>query len=317
MSSGTVNTMNATVYCTVPRLTKAVVCPLCRSGRDAWDLNAQTFGAGLFEKEMFSIYQCRSCGIGITDPVPTEDESRLLYSERASCDFHVDDSSIASRLKGLAADRDVRAFIGRAKLSLPAPKMLDYACGNGAFSLALRRAFPEGAVWATDYHVGAPSMLKGSDVNYVDYGRLPAQGPFDVILCRHVLEHTYDPVGFLRNVGDLMLPGGVLVIEVPNLKAPLGRVFGKYWDGNYVPYHPIHFSAAALAQAAANAGFTPESAGGCEMPKIGRSLRNVVGCEYNFLFFAVGMLLHPFQIGAQALTGEATCLRLWARKKGK
>src|SRR5208282_4015239 len=119
-------------------------------------------------------------------------------------------------------------------------------------ALSMRRTFPENAVWATDFHTQTPPMLKGTGINYATYRDLPAHGPFDLILCRHVLEHTYNPLTFLRGVRDLMNSGGVLVIEVPNLQAPLRRVFGKRWDGYYVPFHPIHFSAAALRQAAVN-----------------------------------------------------------------
>lgn len=298
----------------MPTITHARSCPLCNSGRESWDLSAVTFGAGPFDRDLFSIYRCRTCGIGITDPVPSEDQSHLLYEDRTSSDFQPDNSSLATVLKNAVADRDVRTLVAGAHLCQPAQKILDYACGNGAFALSLQRAFPGSAVWATDYHEQAPTMLGGTQIQYAPYGELPAHGPFDLILCRHVLEHTYDPVKFLAGVRDLMSPGGVLLIEVPNLEAPLRRVFGKYWDGYYVPYHPIHFSKPALQQAALNAGLTPEKAGGCEMPKIGRSLRNLIGCSYNSALFAAGILLHPLQFGARFLTGQPTCLRLWARK---
>jgi len=297
-----------------PRLAHPSLCPLCRSSRDSWDLDAVMFGSGPFERELFSIYRCRVCAIGITDPVPSEEESRLLYEDRSSLDFQPDDSSLAATLKRAMADHDVRKLVSAARPKRPQPRILDYACGNGAFALSLQRTFPGGAVWATDYHEQAPPMLGGTQIQYAPYGDLPAHGPFDLILCRHVLEHTYDPVKFLAGVGDLMSPGGVLLIEVPNLEAPLRKVFGKYWDGYYVPYHPIHFSRPALHQAAANAGLVPEKAGGCEMPKMGRSLRNLIGCSYNSALFAAGILLHPFQFIARFLTGQPTCLRLWARK---
>jgi SAM-dependent methyltransferase len=296
----------------MPTMTRARSCPLCNSGREAWDLSAVTFGAGAFDRHLFSIYRCRTCGIGITDPVPSEAESHLLYEDRTSSDFQGDNSSVATALKNVVADRDVRTLVAGAQLRQPATKILDYACGNGAFALSLQRAFPDSAVWATDYHEKAPPMLSETQIHYAPYGDLPAH--FDLILCRHVLEHTYDPVKFLESVRDLMSPGGVLLIEVPNLEAPLRKVFGKYWDGYYVPYHPIHFSSAALQQAAVHAGLVPERAGGAEMPKIGRSLRNVIGCGYNSALFAVGGLLHPLQFIARYFTGEPTCLRLWARK---
>jgi SAM-dependent methyltransferase len=307
--------LNATIRHSKPALKNVLSCPLCNSGRKSWDLDAETFGAGPFERHLFSIYRCRECGIGITEPVPSEDDSHILYEDRASCDFQGDDSSLAGALKSAVADRDVRALVGSAQLRHPVSRMLDYACGNGAFALSMRRVFPDSAVWATDFHTEAPPMLKGTDIIYATYRDLPAHSPFDLILCRHVLEHTYNPLEFLRSVRNLMNPGGVLMIEVPNLQAPLRRVFGKYWDGYYVPYHPIHFSAAALRQAAVNAGFVPEKAGGCEMPKIGRSLRNLIGCRYNAALFVAGVFLHPVQFAVKSLTREPTCLRLWARKQ--
>jgi SAM-dependent methyltransferase len=297
-----------------PELRKSAHCPLCNAGREAWDLDAETLGSEPYERELFSIYRCRECKIGITDPVPLESDSARLYESRTSSDFQVDDSALADRLKRIAAERDVRTFTVGDGMGRPALKMLDYACGNGTFALSLQRLFPRSSVFATDYHSEAPSKLKGTDIRYLTYGEAPRCGPFDFILCRHVLEHTYHPVGFLRGIGDLMSVGGILMIEVPNLRAPLRKVFGKYWDGYYAPYHPIHFSKAALRRAITDAGLVVERLGGCEMPKIGRSLRNLMHCDYNAALFAAGVVLQPMQLVARFLTGQPTCLRIWARK---
>ena len=40
-------------------------------------------------------------------------------------------------------------------------------------------------------------------------------GKHDVILCYHVLEHTYDPPAALERIKGAMNPGGVLHIEIP------------------------------------------------------------------------------------------------------
>ena len=63
---------------------------------------------------------------------------------------------MAQGLKRVTAERDVHALVGGAHLRQPAPRMLDYACGNGAFALAMGTLFPRSAVWATDFHVEAP-----------------------------------------------------------------------------------------------------------------------------------------------------------------
>jgi SAM-dependent methyltransferase len=293
---------------------EALNCPLCGSARNTWQLFSEAFGAQPFESRLFSIHVCRECGLGITDPIPSETDSRLLYEARTSCDYQGDDSATASRLKQAIADLDIRTFVGTIPPSDSVLKMLDYACGNGAFALSMQRVHPSSKVWATDYHTEAPSTLQGSGVIYTPYRDLPAHGPFDFILCRHVLEHTYRPTEFLRTMSSLMVTGGRLMIEIPNLRAPLRKVFGRHWDNYYVPYHPIHFSKASLARAVTDSGLVIERTGGCEMPKIGRSLRNMLHCKYNIALFGTGVLLHPFQWIAQEITSEPTCLRLWARK---
>jgi len=39
---------------------------------------------------------------------------------------------------------------------------------------------------------------------------------FDVVTAFHVVEHLADPRGFLRKLGDLLVSGGRLVVEVPS-----------------------------------------------------------------------------------------------------
>jgi hypothetical protein len=218
-----------------PSLQKALTCPLCNSSREFRNLFGETFGAGPYGNVVFEIYRCATCGPGITDRVPPEG----LYESRASFDFPGDDSGVAAVLKRMVANRDVRSFVGRVELG---HCILDYDCGNGAFALSMRRVFPKSIVWATECHAEGPPST---------------HGPFDFVLCGHVLEHTYSPVEFLRRMNDLMSPGSVLMLEVPNLKAPLRKIFGKYWDGYYVPYHPVHFSGRALRQTVITTGYVP------------------------------------------------------------
>src|ERR1700742_1191024 len=142
--------MNSTAVSPKPKLESVVACPLCNSPRESWVHNAETFGAGPYGRDLFSIYSCRGCGIGITDPVPSESNSHELYGDRTSCDFQVDDSPVAAVLKKMAATHDARVFAGGVPLRQSASKILDYACGNGAFAVAMRTVIPGSTVWAAD-----------------------------------------------------------------------------------------------------------------------------------------------------------------------
>ncbi|EEB82513.1 class I SAM-dependent methyltransferase [Roseobacter sp. GAI101] len=43
-------------------------------------------------------------------------------------------------------------------------------------------------------------------------------GPFDVILCLDVLEHLSDPWTVVGRLSDMLVPGGVIVASIPNVR---------------------------------------------------------------------------------------------------
>jgi hypothetical protein len=96
-------------------------------------------GSGRFADKVFHIQKCSICGLGFTNPIPTEETSYLLYETRESNDFQPDDSSLTARLKAIAARRDVRGFLRG--IDIPTGPALDYGCGNAAFTVALREPF--------------------------------------------------------------------------------------------------------------------------------------------------------------------------------
>jgi len=72
---------------------------------------------------------------------------------------------------------------------------------------------------------------------------------FDLVVTVEVFEHVESPIGFLRNIGQLLAPGGVAVITTPNVDSLPARakflLAGKIrmMDDNSEPKHisPIFF----------------------------------------------------------------------------
>src|SRR5205814_1352458 len=69
---------------------------------------------------------------------------------------------------------------------------------------------------------------------------------FDVVTAFHVVEHLPDPATALRNMLAWLAPGGLLIVEVPNVGGWGGATFGRFWSGLDFPRHLIHFTPATM-----------------------------------------------------------------------
>jgi SAM-dependent methyltransferase len=76
----------------------------------------------------------------------------------------------------------------------------------------------------------------------------------DAVLMSHLIEHVHDPIATLREVRRILRPGGVVVMETPNVRSLEQYVFRQYWYDWDVPRHLFLFSARTLAHCCARAG---------------------------------------------------------------
>ena len=73
----------------------------------------------------------------------------------------------------------------------------------------------------------------------------------DVLVVRHILEHTADPFSVLRNFYNALPNSGILIIEVPDCEEVYnGRFFKHFWEE-----HLQYFSKEILANMVSAAGF--------------------------------------------------------------
>jgi 2-polyprenyl-3-methyl-5-hydroxy-6-metoxy-1,4-benzoquinol methylase len=80
---------------------------------------------------------------------------------------------------------------------------------------------------------------------------------FNVIAAFQVLEHTEDPIFFLKTIKSMLKPGGKAVIEVPNLHDALRGVWGipEYQAFYFHSDHRFYFTARSLRAISKLAGF--------------------------------------------------------------
>ena len=83
---------------------------------------------------------------------------------------------------------------------------------------------------------------------------------FDLVLMKHVLEHTPEPRAALREIHRVTAPGACLMIAVPNLHYVKGRfavLKHRYYDPRHAGReHYVYFSIGALCRLLEEEGFT-------------------------------------------------------------
>jgi len=148
----------------------------------------------------------------------------------------------------------------------PDSAVLDMGCGNGSM-LAEIRKLGKWKLCGVDSSESAASMARsqGFDVRLadatVDSAPLFERHSFDLIISAEVIEHVYDPRGFLRHAHTLLRPHGRLLLTTPYhgyLKNLLIAILGKsdshfnpLWDCGHIKF----WSRATLSAALAETGF--------------------------------------------------------------
>lgn len=183
----------------------------------------QKFRASGDELLIDQLVKCRRCGFQYVNPRLRGD---LIFSGYTEGDDPTYVSQLQARERTFAASLDEieRAAGGTGRL-------LDIGTAAGAFVAAARARGWEAegcepnkwlAGWGAS-HYGI-TIRQGSvfDQNY-------AEESFDVVTLWDVIEHTLDPRAMLDRCRRLLKPGGVLIVNYPDIGSWIARTLGRRW----------------------------------------------------------------------------------------
>lgn len=163
--------------------------------------------------------RCITCGLHFFDPCLLG--SAHLYEQLAAVPWYYAPHKweFDEALKFIAA--------------LQPAHVLEIGCGQGDFLKQARRF--SAAVTGLEYNKKAVETCQKSGLNVLLGSVENLKEPVDIILAFQVLEHLEQPLVVLEEWIKHIVPGGHLVIAVPNQDGALGQVHDNYL--NLPPHH--------------------------------------------------------------------------------
>lgn len=289
----------------------------------------------------FSVAGCPGCGARRTIPDLTDEEvaghyPQAYYGEgNKRFTWGLEHASRAIRKKRA---RDVAAILG------PPGPVMDVGCGRGIILGELQKlGFKSHGIEFSD-SAAAHARSLGVDVGTDFFDERYEKGSFVGVTFWHSLEHIRRADLAVARAVELLKPGGVLMITVPNSASLQASLFSRYWFHLDVPRHYHHFTADNVERMINSAGLSvfARSTLSLEQNPYGfvQSALNAVGIPENLLYSLLkdpsarthAISEHPVAAtasglaaptlatigvvasGVEALLGRGGTIELWARK---
>lgn len=240
-------------------------CPLCESER-----------IGPYDRDFRGarIWRCASCGVRFMNPQFTDEWLAEFYANY----IHEELDSPATRAFRLAQKTGNVELLER---FVRPGRLFSIGCGDG---VELEVAKARG--WRVEgYDVDAATTARvakrvGAPIHSGDLFAIPLErGAYDAVYLDQVLEHPKDPARYLRLARELLRPGGVLYLGVPNIesvassyKTALGRIGlrrrrrGKHYDSFH---HLFYYAPRTLPRLLERRyGFRVEAVHGDPKPRV-------------------------------------------------
>jgi len=208
----------------------------------------------------FQFVRCPDCEHLYLNPRPRSEDLGTIYPENYYA-YAAEGDGLVSRLRRRWEGSKVRAY--REWVGDGPRRWLDIGCGNGRFLALLDRFGP--ADWeleGIDFDSDAAEQCRARGYR-THVGRVeefdPGDARYDGVIMLQLIEHVEDPAAIARRVYSLLRPGGVFIVETPNVGGLDYRWFKRSWWGHYhFPRHWNLFSTPALARMLSDCGFEIE-----------------------------------------------------------
>ncbi len=190
---------------------------------------------GVVEDVPLGKVHCRGCGLAYRpshrDVSQLYENEFLLYGNRPGAE-------VFSQSRYAPLTQLLVEAVG----SMRPTRILEVGCGNGTMLTAVRRQWPHAVVVGLEPSEEGARLTRKAGHNVVRAllgSSVPGEleGRFDLIYSNHVIEHTDDPVRFLRASAERLTPDGVVVTICPNGAVPHAELIHSDHLYSFTPRH--------------------------------------------------------------------------------
>jgi len=220
----------------------ARACPLC--GTDDGQL--------LFVKEAFRHLRCNSCGMVYVSPVLRVEHLHSFYLGEESYS-----QVLCNSTQRLMDWKKFQYGLDLIETYVPdRGKLLDVGCGPGVFLEAARERGWE--IQGVEFNKWCGGRLRELGIEVIDVpleeANLAAKS-YTCVTLWDVLEHITNCRAFLDVIRRILVPNGMVVLQVPNINSFVSRVLHEKSATFSGDSHVNLFSAATLTRLLETAGF--------------------------------------------------------------
>ncbi len=214
----------------------------------------------------FNVVRCAECALVYLNPRPANAELPRIYPQEYLA-YNMVDEDIKKK-KNLAARLRQRFYTKKVKNALTfldggaersELDFLDIGAGDGRLLNWYRQ------VEGIEMHTHAVEMNPLAAAYLRKQGHTVYEGiyddvevpeeRFDIVHSSHVIEHVADPKEFSAKSRRLLKPGGLYLVETPNIDCADARMFRKrYWGGYHFPRHWTFYTPETLHKSLEDVG---------------------------------------------------------------
>ena len=224
-------------------------CDLCGAKDPVFVLNSSRLDGPLV--------RCRRCGFHYIG----ERRSNLVFKEEtlSSTTEKLRDANREFQNLSLEEEHRLARLNAQDRLRLirqyrPSGTLLEVGCARGDFLRVAREFFSASGVEPNE-----DLARDAATVAPVHQGLVDSEPGFDydVAVSFHVIEHTDSPREFLAEIAKRLRPGGLVVLETPNIHSLPYRLFKSRWR-QFIPEHYYFFDESTMTKMLQDAGFKVE-----------------------------------------------------------